>query len=298
MKFGNYLIVTLPDFARYFTLQDFWENRKQFVRDMHPDKVYYWNKALEQAYFDVVAWIANEGPVSDSVKSTGIKALEKLTGREIDKNQFLEFETSLDFVSPVICVQAGQSVDLPEYKSGTKRTINLRWSKIEVHGKSVLPSVIRIGKRSVTLHTGEFVYATALDNQFIEFMPIHLQNTKCDMSLVSQDGESESDMIVRDLLSGWERTYKGVKTFAVVEDGYIYVDAKGQLMIMGNMDILNYKSFLRHSSDIHYVKACGKEVIVLYRDGTLKSTMSSVDIHNVISAEISQGKTEPSVILA
>ena len=49
MKLRNTLIVTLPDFAKHFNFPEFWENRKQFVRDMHPDKVYYWNEALKNA---------------------------------------------------------------------------------------------------------------------------------------------------------------------------------------------------------------------------------------------------------
>lgn len=44
MKLNNTLIVTLPDFARHFNFAEFWEKRIQFVRDMHPQKVYYWNE--------------------------------------------------------------------------------------------------------------------------------------------------------------------------------------------------------------------------------------------------------------
>ncbi len=39
MKYGKYLIVTLPDFRRHFDFKQFYKNRDQFVSDMHPDKV-------------------------------------------------------------------------------------------------------------------------------------------------------------------------------------------------------------------------------------------------------------------
>lgn len=63
MKLNNHLIVTIPDFIRNFSFNEFWVNRRQFIRDMQPDKVYYWNKSLEDAYYNIKKWIENEDEI-------------------------------------------------------------------------------------------------------------------------------------------------------------------------------------------------------------------------------------------
>ena len=75
MKLKNNLIVTLPDFAKHFDYNEFWENRRQFIRDMHPSKVYYWNNELINAYDNIVLWINGGERAEESIIKTNKVAL-------------------------------------------------------------------------------------------------------------------------------------------------------------------------------------------------------------------------------
>lgn len=289
MKLGNYLIVSLPDFARHFTAAAFWENRKQFVRDMHPDKVYYWNEDLKQAYFDVARWIKGGNAASGAERKAGIEALERLAGQTVGIEQFNGFDDAIDFSSPIISVRAGRSLSLPEYVPGTSQSVNLRLHKIEVYGQSFKPSVISIGGDSVILRAGEFVYVTALDDKFIEFLPTHLHNDKFDMYLGSDPGAFSSTLYVRNLNSDNQFVYRDVFSFALTDDGYVFVDKDNKLVIE-SVHIYDYMPLFNEDSNIFYVKSDRNNCIVLHRDGTLISLREKAFKYQVIRADINSDK--------
>ena len=81
MKYNDNIILTIPDFIKYFDFVVFWKNRHAFVRDMNPKKIYYWDEAHEQAYEDICAWIVNESDPQS--QNAGVKDLSELVGKEI-----------------------------------------------------------------------------------------------------------------------------------------------------------------------------------------------------------------------
>lgn len=272
MKLKNNLIVTLLDFAKYFDYNEFWENRRQFVRDMHPSKVYYWNNELLKAYDDIVLWVNGGENVEETIIKSGISALEILIHRHIEKKEIGDYKNQPDLSSPIIRVQAGTRLDLPFYTNETFDSINLRYHKIEVYGNSNKPAIITIGsKDSITLYATEFTYVTEVENLFIEFLPTHIQNNIYDLSLVSEEGNFFSLLNVRTIFSGKQTAYKGVISFAVTDDGYIYIDTHGKPRIMSNR-IMPLKFIFGHNEEAFYVKAKGNEAMILYKDGILKST--------------------------
>lgn len=284
MKLNNHLIVTLPDFVKYFTFSDFWENRFQFVRDMHPDKAYYWEEELKEAYFNVVQWINQDENADKTVKDRGINALEKILGGKLDRSSVCISDDTIDFTSQIIRVMSGQTLTLPEYKVNATESFILRLHKIEVYGRPAQFSKIKIGnKECVTLQTGDFVYVTELDNCFIEFLPIHLQNETYDLSLISQDGDFFSTLVVHNLFSDSRLTFKGVTSFALTNDGYIYVDANKKPIIMSNSVP---KFMLKYEGEAFYVKANNNNALILYSNGILRSTMDMSTISQVISVSI------------
>ena len=195
MKLKNNLIVTLPDFAKHFDYNEFWENRRQFIRDMHPSKVYYWNNELINAYDNIVLWINGGERAEESIIKNGIHALEILISRPIGKDEIEDHKSLPDLSSQIIRVQAGTRLDLPSYTNETFDSINLRYHKIEVYGHSNKPAVITIGtKDSITLYAAEFTYVTEAENLFIEFLPTHIQNNIYDLSLVSEEGNFLSSL--------------------------------------------------------------------------------------------------------
>lgn len=285
MKLGKYLIVTVSDFARHFTFQDFWENRKQFVRDMHPDKVYYWSEELKQAYFDVADWINGGDNMSEAMKHKAINSLEKLSGREIDMHQLDYSDKNFEYSSPIIHIKAGQTIDLPEYKSGVSQEVNLSYHKIEVYGKSLRPAIIRIGKNSISLSAGEFIYVTAQNDLFIEFMPLHLQNDKYDMYLGADVGIFLPILYVRDLETDNLFIYKNVVSFALTMDGYVYVDENKKLVVE-SIQVYNYRASFDEGKDIFYVKSNMKDCIILHNDGMLENLRTGDIEYRIISVAI------------
>lgn len=282
MKLKNNLIVTLPDFAKHFDYNEFWENRRQFIRDMHPSKVYYWNNELLNAYDNIVLWINGGESVEGSIIKNGIHALEILINRPIRKDEIDNHKNLPDLSSQIIRVQAGTRLDLPSYTNETFDNINLRYHKIEVYGISNKPAVITIGTDSITLYATEFAYVTEVENLFIEFLPTHIQNNIYDLSLVSEEGNFLSLLNVRTISSGKQTEYKEVISFAVTDDGYIFIDTHGKPRIMSNL-IMPLKFILGHNEEAFYVKAKEKEAMILYKDGILKSTRMEPN-NKVISA--------------
>lgn len=284
MKLNNHLIVTLPDFVKHFSFTDFWENRFQFVRDMHPDKVYYWDEELKEAYFNVARWINQDKNADKTVKDRGINALEKILEGKLDRDSVCIYD-SVDFTSQIIRVMSGQTLTLPEYTGSIAESYTLlRLHKIEVYGRPAQSSKIKIGnKECLTLQTGDFVYVTEVDNCFIEFLPNHLQNEIYDLSLVSQDGDFFSTLVVHNLFSASRLTFKDVTSFALTNDGYIYVDANKKPIIMSNSVP---KFMLKYEGEAFYVKANNNNALVLYNNGILRSTIDMSAITKVISASI------------
>ena len=286
MKLKNNLIVTLPDFAKHFDYNEFWENRRQFIRDMHPSKVYYWDNKLRNAYDDIVLWINGGENAEESIIKNGIHALEILINRPIGKNEIEDHKSLPDLSSQIIRVQAGTRLDLPSYTNETFDSINLRYHKIEVYGNSNKPAVITIGtKDSVTLYATEITYVTEVENLFIEFLPTHLQNSVYNLSLVSEEGNFFSSLNGRSLFSAEPISFKDVISFALTDDGYIFIDSHGKPIIMSN-SIYQLKYMLKYNGNAFYVKANENHAVILYQDGTLKSTSGNIITNKVVYASI------------
>ena len=275
MKLQNSLIVTLPDFAKHFDYVEFWENREQFVRDIHPDKVYYWDEELKKAYATLADWIWKSAGDDTRflVNAVGIRALELLIGREIDESEINRVAGKADLTAPIIRVQAGTTLSLPGYIQGSVcGEINLCYHKIEVCGHSEKSAVIKIGETfHQELHAGDFVYVTETNGFFIEFLPVYLRNEIYNMNLTAQEGVFAPTLQVRALFSGRQMTYENVVSFALAEDGYIFINPSNKPVIMSNR-IAALRFMLEHDGEAFYVKARGSDAVVLYKDGTLRST--------------------------
>mgnify|MGYP003298819884 CR=1 FL=1 len=287
MKLNNYLINTLPDFAKHFTFVEFMEKRGQFVRDMHPNKVYYWNDTVKKAYYDVVAWINEGDAATEAVTNTGISALEMLIGRKLGRSEMNGSGGETQLSDAIIRVKAGTVLNLPQYVPGAnKKEISLRYHKIEVYGHSDKPALIKIGdKLYMELYASDFVYVTESENHFIEFLPKHLYNDVYVLNLVSAEGDFASVLNVTARLSGRTVSYENVISFALTDDGYIFIDSNGKPIILSS-SLLAMKLLLRHDGAAFYVKAEGNVALILYKDGTLKATVGNGALTGIVGAYI------------
>lgn len=286
MKLNNILIATLPDFVRNFTFESFWENRFQFVRDMHPDKIYYWSEDLKSEYFKVSKWISmGENATKEDIKA-GIESLGRLVGQKIENPRKSDEEICLD--SQIIRIPAGKELTLPEFNpKGFCGEIELELHKIEAYGNAKSKAKLRIGERqNIELEPGGFVYVTSINGAFIEFLQMtHLQNDVYDLTLIPKDGSFTSKLLVKSRLSGQQRVYENVLSFALTADGYIYVNGDNKLIVMSR-EINESGRLPKSEGKSLYVKAHKNVAIVLYKNGEIRSTEDVGMIKHVYSAGI------------
>lgn len=284
MKLNNHLIVTLTDFKRHFNSSEFWENRRQFVRDMHPDKVYYWNNELEQAYYDIKAWIESPDDANGKISEKGKKSLSLLTGKVFDWDE--NPSSKIDLSQKIIKVQAGQTISLPEYKAGDLNDFEINLHKIEIVGNSESPAKILIGDRLWgSYYSGEVVYFTEINGGCIELLSNKLSNEVMELTLACRDSEFESDLIVQDLVNGKKTTHQRVTSFAIAYKGYVCIGYRGKPICM--IDDYSFPKYMLNS-DKHavYVKAEDDVVLVLYNNGDLRCTKDINVKKRVRSAKI------------
>lgn len=281
MKYGNYLIVTLPDFRRHFDFNTFYRNRYQFVTDMHPDKVYYWgNDKLIRAYDTLSNWILNDfGQEINDIPADVINALQSLTGKLISIPSLKADEMML--TEDVITLSPGQNVVFPLYeKAEAQEVIDIHLHKIVVSGESEMPCIVSAGNESRELRHGDVLFVTECDGKFIDFSPSFEENEFLTGQLIDSSDQFGSILVITDKINGTKQTINGVVSFILVDNGYIYINEQGRLITIDN----NIPMVLLRINELGAVQIKSKEnfIAVLYHNGVSKSTSSMTPVQNVI----------------
>lgn len=200
MKLNNTIILTLQDFRRQFDFSQFWARRKQFVRDMHPDKVFYGIDSDIELYDAVCKWIYLEdcNGVTESQRNNGIAALRCLSCHEITDLDLRAGFNSLDYTSDIIYVTSGtDKITLPTSAelSNTKRKSEERLHKIEITGRHEGETAVFIGCDIVAkLKAGDCIYVTEINNMFIRALPNKGSKGCCHLSLENIPGHFTSNL--------------------------------------------------------------------------------------------------------
>lgn len=287
---NNHLIVTIPDFIRNFSFNEFWINRKQFIRDMHPDKMFYWDDSMKDAFFNIKNWIEHEENLDSSLRDCGLSALSILLNGDLDLSKVsITKGNNINVSSDIIILEPGQNIDFPGFKGRKSSNSRLNLRKLEIHGKSSSPAKLSISGSFVrNLSVGEVAYITELDGYCIEILPNYFRNNSFELNLISQDGAYYSTLLVQDLKSGIKKMIDGVVSFALVQSGYIYIDKNFKPIYMASEVP---KFMLKHNDEALYVKAKKDAVLILYKDGTLRSTVDISPQSNIIFSDFdSNGK--------
>ena len=205
MILNGVIILTLVDFRREFSLEDFWHARKQFVRDMHPDKIYYWNDEDKKAYGEVCKWIGLES--FDSIqRASGLKSLSILAGQDISDSDFARMLGIVDYTQDIIEVR-NADLKLPgkymteEEAIAYSQTKNKkeRLHKIEVSDAGGVSVNVFIGGCEVyILPYGECVYVTEIDGYFLRVLPSKIEKGNIKLYLKNIKGEFTSILCVYD----------------------------------------------------------------------------------------------------
>lgn len=287
MKLKNHLIVTIPDFARHFSFNEFWAKRNQFVRDLSPDKVYYWDSKLIDAYNNIKTWVNTCNP-SELMQAKGIEALEQLLGYTLDRSIINESNLEIDITQPIIKIETRPCIQLPELKIKDIADIDLSLHKIEFYGQYQSESKLYIGTRYCgTYHTGDFVYVTELNGGCVDILPTRVKSNNLELNLISKEGAYFSSLVVQNLLTNTQKVFEGVISFAILNDGYIFIDKSMKPIIMSPS---TPQFMLKHIGDALYVVANNDLSAILYKDGTLKTTDDIQSKNNVYSMNINNNK--------
>lgn len=302
MKLKNHLIVTLPDFVRYFDFTEFWLNRRQFIRDMNPDKVYYYDEKLVQAFNAVKLWIEQDDDAdNEAIIQEGIAALSLLADQEMDVTDLKKTKgDDVDLSQDVITIQAGQTLSLPKLEDQRQEPINLRLHKIEVQGKSSNPAKILIGGQVVgTLREDEAVYVSEMNGGCIELLPNRLRNETWELSLLNREREFLSSLIVRNLEMGTQYSLIDcVTSFALLEDGFIYVDKNRRPVSKSKIYKVIKPKLVLKDKPVLYVKSDNDyRALMLYADGELRSSVEPVSTSGVFTATIADIENENNTII-
>jgi hypothetical protein len=74
MKLKDTLIVTLCDFSKLIDFPSFWYKRRQFIRDLNPQRCYYWTDKQKLLFEVIKTWIdIEEGVIPESEWTFDIK---------------------------------------------------------------------------------------------------------------------------------------------------------------------------------------------------------------------------------
>lgn len=299
MKLGKYLIVSLVDFRRHYDFKLFYQSRDEFVRDMHPDKIFYWDDKLIEAYQQICRWIqSKENPTMRQIPDYAVRALQTYVGKA-DVTAPTE-NVDIDLSQKVIHLPADYELNLPAFNFDHKpATIKINLHKIVADKKSVDASSVRIGDEIVELAPGAVVYATECNGQFIQFLTNRLSNDKISAELINKDDSFGSILVIEDLKTGQKTTTNNIVAFAIMKDTAITIDSEaicdfGEISFLMDVDAISETNWsIEPVNIITNVPAYTQDSVIgiLYSNGTLKTTSLGIPfekIENVVYVRVKE----------
>lgn len=239
MKLNNTLIVTLIDFQRNFNFKQFWNCRKQFLRDMHPDKMYYWEEHDKTCYTAIRVWIEAEdsGSANPDIRNSGLESLARLVGQDVTEEEAtFTLDGTSDFSADIIYVKSGGSLQLPgkamseEEAIGYSKSVGKkeRLHKIEICSEKdedeEAATIFINGTEIIRLPYGECVYVTEIDGFFLRALPSHLNQAGIFLDLINISGAFASKLRAVGYFSETiEKIIENVTQIALLRGTYTYM---------------------------------------------------------------------------
>lgn len=290
MKYGKYLIVTLPDFRHHFDFKQFYKNRAQFVSDMHPDKVYYWDKKHIAAYHVISDWINSDGCTYRYLPDIVKGALSDILGYNLDSS----IVHSHDLSEPVIKLFPNEDLSLPIYNIDEPNQIDLKVHKIVASEESVGVSVVSIGdNKKVELQPGEVVYAVENQSKYVNFLQNFAENERFSAQLIDSNDVLGSILVIENKANHEKTKINNVVSFILTTNSYMCITANHTIDI-GNHDNMYREWLIQKDSDakpISIKQRDNKIIGVLYSDGTLLSSSHSQIFENAVDFYLEENNT-------
>lgn len=197
MILNNTIILTIEDFRRHFDFSQFWAKRKHFVRDMHPQKIFYYNPEQEQDYWVVKEWLETEdNNITIEKRKTGINALSRIIDREISQSELSSILVTINYDDDIIIVKSGKTINLPgslvdwDYPHSNAEKLH----KVEAVGDDGDVKIMIGGSHAYTLHCKECVYITEIGGSFMRVLPTSCIKGATSLKLINIPGQFSSKL--------------------------------------------------------------------------------------------------------
>lgn len=234
MILNNTIILTIEDFRRQFEFSQFWAKRKHFVRDMHPQKIYYCNSDQEKDYWLVKDWLETEGGnISIKKRETGIKALSRLVKREISQKELSSVLVTVNYNDDVIIVKSGKTINLPGslVDQDYPRTNLERLHKFEAIGDDDDVKIMIGGSHAYTLPSKECVYITEIGGSYMRVLPTSCFKGATSVKIINTPGQFSSKLEITQYNMGKHVSVKDNVTQFALEGMKISYNADNYLSI-------------------------------------------------------------------
>lgn len=217
MKLNETIILTLADFRRYFSMQKFWPQRHEFLRDMSPKDVYYCNPGDKEKFREIAKWIEAEDHDNTSLRSKGLGALSQFAKCNVTEKELKAAMGLLDFSASVIKaprngmlnLQGAAMSDTEAMAFAHSHGVRERLHKIEIEHneefddeEETKSSVFINGNEVFTLRNNECVYITEVKGLFLRVLPNKLSKGNRILTIENITGEFRSRMTEEIYLMG------------------------------------------------------------------------------------------------
>lgn len=217
MKLNETIILTVADFRRHFSIQKFWPQRREFIRDMSPKDVYYSNPDDRERYNEISKWIEAEDNHNTALRSKGLSALSQFAKCNVTEKELKAAMGLLDFSAQVIKaprngmlnLQGTAMSDSKAMAFARSRGVRERLHKIEIEpgddsddNEEAKSSVFINGKEVCALRNDECVYVTEVNGQFLRVLPHKLSKGNRVLTIENIPGKFRSRMTEEFYLMG------------------------------------------------------------------------------------------------
>lgn len=201
----------------FFT--DFWEHRNDFEQDMSPEKVFYWDEKIKQAYQDISSFIGKFKEYKVLPSDEEIRLLQQsfLSFADIDDKkltkEIINSVIETDNAERMIFLTNSPVLDLEQLKVFSKTTCV---KKIEVGQQSAC--IIKLSGLEYEVPAGQCVYAVAKGRRFVLVLPREISCHDYRLNLINIPGQFASILHKEPLINGIQEEFENVISFSIIDN--------------------------------------------------------------------------------
>ena len=226
-------------------------------------------------------------------RTIGILALYELIRKRIEPEEVSEAFKEIDYSLDVLQFPSGCNRTLPAVKAPITE-INITLKKILITGSQSNQTTLRVGddiSGKEDYESEECAWATFIGNECIEILPNKGGDFNTNFTITLMNNSENQNITYIRIYNDFHETYEyvsNVKSFAVSQDSFYYIDSNGK--IAGSYNLKSADYLIERGEKPVYVKCSDSAVLVLFANGKLRSTIQDFNQENVIKAYFDHGQ--------